>query len=161
VRRIIAAAFVVEIATIFTASADIIGRASIIDGDTIEIHGQRIRLHGIDAPEKGQPCFDASGKSWRCGPAAANALDELIGVSPVACREKDVDRYGRIVAICNVRGEDIEAWLVRNGHAMAYRKYSSDYIAAEQEAKNAKRGIWSGVMQPPWEWHKEQREAVR
>jgi endonuclease YncB( thermonuclease family) len=157
----LAASFLASISLAIPASADIVGRASVIDGDTIEIHGQRIRLHGIDAPEKGQPCFDASGKSWRCGPAAANALDEFVGVSPVACRERDVDRYGRIVATCTLRGEDIEAWLVRNGHAMAYRRYSSDYIGAEQDAKNAKVGIWSGVMQPPREWHKEQREAVR
>jgi endonuclease YncB( thermonuclease family) len=140
------------------ALADIIGRASVIDGDTIEIHGQRIRLHGIDAPEKGQPCFDASGKFYRCGPAAANALDEFIGISPVTCRERDADRYGRIVAACSVRGEDIEAWLVRNGHAMAYRRYSSEYIGAEQEARNAKRGIWAGTAQPPWEWRAERRQ---
>lgn len=140
--------------------ADIIGRPSVIDGDTIEIHGQRIRLHGIDAPEKGQPCFDASGKVYRCGHIAAMALDEFIGASPVTCRERDVDRYGRTVADCSVRGEDIELWLVRSGHAMAYRKYSSAYIAAEQEARNAKRGIWAGQVQPPWEWRKEQRGGL-
>jgi endonuclease YncB( thermonuclease family) len=142
------------------ASADIIGRASVIDGDTIEIRGQRIRLHGIDAPEKGQPCFDASGRPWRCGPAAANALDDLIGVSPVACHEHDVDRYGRTVAACAVRGEDIGEWLVRSGNAMAYRRYSGDYVPAEQEAKNAKRGIWAGTAQPPWEWRKERRGGL-
>jgi endonuclease YncB( thermonuclease family) len=142
------------------ALAEIIGRASVIDGDTIEIHGQRIRLHGIDAPEKGQPCFDASGKLYRCGQVAAMALDHFIGASPVNCRERDVDRYGRTVADCSVRGEDIELWLVRNGHAMAYRKYSSAYIGAEQEAKNAKRGIWAGQTQPPWEWRKEQRGGL-
>lgn len=158
-KRIISS--VLAAATISSAAfADIIGRASVIDGDTIEIHGQRIRLHGIDAPENGQPCFDASGKVYRCGQTAAAALDDFIGVSPVTCRERDVDRYGRIVATCAVRGEDIEAWLVRLGHAMAYRRYSSDYVAAEQEAKNAKRGIWSGSMQPPWEWRKEQRGGL-
>lgn len=141
--------------------ADIVGRASVIDGDTIEIHGQRIRLHGIDAPEKGQPCFDASGKVYRCGQIAAMALDEFIGASPVSCRERDVDRYGRTVADCRVRGEDIELWLVRSGHAFAYRRYSSDYIGAEQEAKNNRRGIWAGHTQAPREWRKERRNAVR
>nr|CCD32219.1 Nuclease (SNase domain protein) [Methylocystis sp. SC2] len=143
-----------------TASAVIVGRASVVDGDTIEIHGQRIRLHGIDAPEKGQPCFDNTGKPYRCGQQAAMTLDDFIGASPVQCRERDVDRYGRVVADCSVRGEDIELWLVRNGHAMAYRKYSSAYIAAEQEAKNAKRGIWAGQFQPPWEWRKDRRSGL-
>lgn len=141
------------------ALADIVGRASVIDGDTIEIHGQRIRLHGVDTPERGQPCYDASGQPYRCGQKAAVALDEFIGASPVHCRESDMDRYGRTVADCSVRGQDIELWLVRNGYAMAYRRYSSDYIGAEQEAKNAKRGIWQGYMQPPWDWRKERREG--
>lgn len=89
------------------------------------------------------------------------ALDEFIGASPVECRERDVDRYGRTVADCSVRGQDIELWLVRSGHAMAYRQYSTAYIAAEQEARNAKRGIWAGQIQPPWEWRKERRRAAQ
>jgi endonuclease YncB( thermonuclease family) len=142
------------------AFADIVGRASVVDGDTIEIHGQRIRLHGIDAPEKGQPCFDARGEHYRCGQIAAIALDAFIGASPVQCREREVDRYGRTVADCSVRGEDIELWLVKNGHAMAYRRYSGAYIGAEQEARNAKRGIWAGEAQPPWEWRHSRREGL-
>lgn len=141
--------------------ADVVGRASVIDGDTIEIHGQRIRLHGIDAPEKGQPCFDATNRPYRCGQKAAMALEEFIGQSPVTCQEKDVDRYGRNVASCRARGEDIELWLVRSGHAFAYRRYSSDYIGAEQDAKNNRRGIWAGYTQAPWEWRKERRSADR
>ncbi|ULO22982.1 thermonuclease family protein [Methylocystis sp. SB2] len=143
-----------------SALADIVGRASVIDGDTIEIHAQRIRLHGIDAPEKGQPCFDGADQPYNCGQRAAMALDEFIGQSPVSCRERDVDRYGRTVASCQVRGEDIELWLVRSGHAFAYRRYSSDYIGAEQEAKNAKRGLWAGSAQPPWEWRKDRRGGL-
>ncbi len=142
------------------AHADIVGRASVIDGDTIDIHGQRIRLHGVDAPEKGQPCHDAAGQAYRCGKNSARALDEFIGQSPVTCHERTTDRYGRTVADCSVRGEDIELWLVRNGHALAYRRYSSDYTGAEQEAKNNKRGIWSGSLTPPWEWRKAQRDGM-
>jgi endonuclease YncB( thermonuclease family) len=88
------------------------------------------------------------------------ALEGFIGASAVQCRERDVDRYGRTVADCSVRGEDIELWLVRSGHAMAYRKYSSAYIGAEQEAKNAKRGIWAGQDQPPWKWRKDRRGGL-
>jgi endonuclease YncB( thermonuclease family) len=141
--------------------ADIVGRASVIDGDTIEIHGQRIRLHGVDAPEKGQPCFDAANQPYRCGQKAAMALDEFVGQSPVSCREKDVDRYGRTVAACLGRGEEIAHWMVRSGHAFAYRRYSSDYIGAEQEARNNRRGVWSGDTQAPWEWRKEQRHSAQ
>lgn len=154
--------FFVSILALFVATvahAEISGRASVIDGDTLEIHGQRIRLHGIDAPEKGQPCFDAGGREYRCGTIAARALDQFIGDSTVTCRERTTDRYGRTVAACSVRGQDIEEWLVRNGYALAYRRYSSDYIGAEQEAKNNRRGVWSGSVTPPWDWRKAKREG--
>ena len=140
-------------------AAELAVRASVIDADIIEIHRQRIRLYGVDAPEKGQPCYDAPGRPYRCGVISARALDQYIGASQVTCHEKTTDRYGRTVADCTVRGEDIELWLVRNGYALAYRRYSSDYIGAEQEAKNNRRGIWSGTLTPPWEWRKQQRES--
>ncbi len=104
--------------------ADMTGQASVIDGDTIEIHGQRIRLHGIDAPESGQLCC-IDGKRWRCGEDAANVLADLIDRRPVTCQERDRDRYGRVVAVCRVAGEDLGAWLVGNGLALAYRRYST------------------------------------
>jgi endonuclease YncB( thermonuclease family) len=135
------------------APATITGRASIIDGDTLEIHGQRIRLHGIDAPESGQTCL-ADGERWRCGQKAAFALADFIGHSPVRCEEQGVDRYGRVIAACYVQGEDIERWMVLNGWALAYRRYSTDYVAEEQAAIEARRGLWRGEFIPPWEWRR-------
>jgi endonuclease YncB( thermonuclease family) len=136
------------------AHADQIGVASVIDADTIEIHGQRIRLHGIDAPEGGQVCLDAAGQKWRCGQRAALALQDLIGRRTVACDERDVDRYGRIVGRCLVDDLDINEWLVAQGLALAYRRYSRDYVAAEDDARAAGRGMWAGSFEPPWEWRR-------
>jgi len=127
------------------------GVASVIDGDTIEIHGQRIRLHGIDAPEASQLC-ELGGKPWRCGQASANALAEYIGRRTVRCESRDRDRYGRLVAACSVGGASISGWMVREGWAVAYRRYSQDFVADEAAAQAAKRGIWRSACVLPWEW---------
>ncbi len=118
------------------------GRASVIDGDTIEVRGRRIRLHGIDAPESGQTCH-RNGRPWQCGRDATAALDRFIGGRTVTCTELDVDRYGRSVARCTAGGQDVSAWLVRNGWAVAYRRFSEAYVGDEAEARAARRGIWS------------------
>jgi len=135
----------------------IVGRASVIDGDTIEIRGQRIRLFGIDAPEVGQACTDAKGASYRCGQRAAQALDYRISDSPVTCEPRAKDRYGRVVALCRAFGEDLSAWMVGLGWALAYREYSSQYVPAEEVAQRRKAGMWTGRFEAPWEWRAERR----
>lgn len=139
---------------------DLVGQATVIDGDTIEVQGQRIRFHGIDAPESSQSCADAAGNSYRCGQVAALALAERIARRTVSCDGRDVDRYGRIVAVCAAGGEDLNAWLVASGRAVAYRRYSMDYVPQETAARAAGLGLWAGTFAMPWDWRKKGSAAV-
>ncbi len=132
----------------------IAGVASVIDGDTIEIHGQRIRLFGIDAPEKGQRCTTKAQEIWRCGQKASLALSDRLGRKTVTCEERDWDRYGRMVAICLLGKEDISAWMVHEGLAVAFRKYSTAYVGYENQAREARAGMWAGHFEWPWDWRK-------
>lgn len=140
------------------AGTEIQGRASVTDGDTISIHGQSVRLYGIDAPESAQTCTRA-GKPWRCGQQAANALDAKIGDRPVRCASAGTDRYGRMLGRCRLGGEDLGAWMVRNGWALAFVRYSSDYVSEERAAERAHAGIWAGSFTPPWDWRAARRAA--
>ena len=126
------------------------GAASVIDGDTIAIHSGRIRLHGISAPETSQICM-RNQRRYRCGQEAAFALDDKIGSKVVTCEHRDTDRYGRMVAVCVAGGIDLGRWLVQQGHALAYRKYSLDYVRDEDAARVAKAGLWAGEFQNPAE----------
>ncbi|WP_424928292.1 thermonuclease family protein [Amaricoccus tamworthensis] len=131
----------------------IIGRASVQDGDSLEIRGQRIRLEGIDAPEYGQTC-DRDGKTERCGRIAASHLRSEIGWQPVQCASQGYDRYGRMLAYCYQDGTDLNEMMVRSGHAVAYRQYTRRYVSAETEARRAGRGIWATDFDMPWDWRR-------
>lgn len=134
-------------------AAEVTGRASVIDGDTIEIQDTRIRLHGMDAPESGQTCLLGQ-QTYRCGQKAAFALDELISGSTVSCLEKDIDRYGRMVAECFARSVNLNEAMVQNGWALAYREYSVDYVIDEEHARENKLGLWAGEFQAPWDYRR-------
>ena len=148
------------LALITSASAIAVpsGIARVIDGDTIDISGQRIRLHGIDTPEAKQTC-QREGVTWLCGAEATKTLRELINGSKVSCTERDKDRYGRIVAVCRAGGVNLNAAMVQSGMALAYRKYSDDYIGEEASAKAAGRGLWTGQFVRPWDWRRGKRLA--
>ena len=141
------------------ADAALTGTARIIDGDTLEVNGARVRLHGIDAPETAQNCRSGA-RVWSCGREVTRALSRRIGSRPVACKELDRDRYGRVVAVCSVGGEDLNGWMVAEGWAFAYRKYSMRYLAEEMAAKVAKRGVWRGDVVAPWDWRRGKRLAA-
>lgn len=143
-----------ETAPAATADGALSGTASVIDADTLELHSERIRLVGVDAPESGQTCRDAGGGLVRCGTIAANALDAWINRNPVTCLSEGRDRYQRILGRCFVRGQSMQDWLVRNGHAVAYRSYSTEFVPAELAAREAKAGIWAGEFVMPWDWRK-------
>lgn len=133
-------------------AAPLVGRATVVDGDTLDLGGVRVRLYGIDAPESSQTCTDARGQTYRCGAEAANRLAAFLGQRTVSCEVHDTDRYGRKVAVCSVGGQSVNEWLVGNGLAVAYVEYSREYVAAEQAARAAKMGIWAGTFQMPWEF---------
>lgn len=142
--------------------APIVGVASVIDGDTIEVHGQRIRFNGIDAPESRQYCEDANGFEYPCGRRSAAALDGFLAASrPIKCTFVSWDRYGRFVGACRrADGSDVEAWMVEHGQALDWPRYSHGAYAGQQaKAAAAKVGMWVGKFQAPWDWRAEHRDG--
>lgn len=130
----------------------IAGRARIVDGDTLDINGQRVRLWGVDAPERGQSC-DRAGAPGR---SATSALSRTIAGRDVSCHARDRDDYGRVVAACSVGGVDLGQRLVSEGWAWDYRQYSRGrYARAEADARDAERGVWALGCDPAWEWRRQ------
>ena len=146
------------IATLLATSSpawavDLTGQASVIDGNTIEIHGTRIRLWGIDAPETTQLCRGEDSLQYQCGAKAANDLDAFIARRPVSCTPISVDQYGRTVATCTVEATDVGEWLVSNGLALDWPNYSKGmYDKIQRDAERAGRGMWSGSYVQPWQY---------
>jgi endonuclease YncB( thermonuclease family) len=142
--------------TNFANSKTILGKAKIIDGDTIHIKSNKIRLHGIDAPETKQTC-KIDNQDWYCGKQSTKELKNLIKNQKVECNVNDVDRYNRYVAICYVNEININQWMVKNGWAIAYRYYSEDYVLEEKYANDKKLGIWKSEFIEPYAYRKKQK----
>lgn len=137
----------------------IIGPARVVDGDTIDIAGTRIRLEGIDAPEASQTCERRDGSKWPCGRAAAKALTELVG-SEVECARHGTDKYDRMLGLCSANGQDINRAMVKSGLAWAFVKYSTRYTAEEGAARANLSGIWQGKAEAPWNFRQHRWQAA-
>ena len=157
--RDLATAFSVILAAAVAAAAlqtvnqqSMAGRAQVIDGDTLRLDDRRIRLYGIDAPERDQICHDASGAARRCGRLAADHLTMLVGGRAISCTGSDDDRYGRVLGICRKGGDEagrsINETMVADGWALAY----GSYRAAERRARAQGRGLWAFTFDRPQDW---------
>lgn len=140
---------------LFSSSAgavDVNGDARILDGDTVAIQQTKIRLEGVDAPETNQICLNSQGARWACGVEARDQLTRHIAGRPVSCVSSGEDAYHRTLATCFVGREDLNAWLVREGWALAFIRYSDKYSVDEEDARKARRGLWAGAFIAPWDW---------
>ena len=138
------------------------GFAKVVDGDTIKINSKKIRVYGIDAPEKKQKCkktyltisFMSFTKDYMCGEVSTQNLIKKINNQKLNCNIIDVDRYKRLIGECFKRNINLNSWMVSNGYAVAYRKYSKKYVSDEINAKNNKLGIWQGKFEMPWDYRR-------
>lgn len=142
-----------SLAAVPAATETVSGQVKVIDGDSLEVAGRRVRLFGIDAPEATQKC-DRSGESWACGAASAEELKGLIGTDSVTCEGSERDVYGRLLAVCRVAGVDINRTMVAGGWATAFRRYSEDYVADETRARAARLGLWGSNFMAPEDYRR-------
>ena len=135
-----------------TRAEDLIGVPRIVDGDTVEISGVKVRLESIDAPEKDQLCLDDKSQPRECGKEVLYQLDKKSAGRSWTCRVSGQDRFHRSLASCYIDGEDIQRWMVRSGLALSFTRYSHNYDADEAAAREARAGLWSGAFIAPWDW---------
>ena len=134
-----------------------LGDFRVVDGDTIHKGSKKFRLEGIDAPESSQSCL-YQGQTWFCGREATSALEKNIeAAKTIKCEGNEKDGYGRVIAICYADKQDLNAWMVKNGWALAYVKYSKKYLKEQQYAKKKGLGIWKGQFVVPWDWRRGKR----
>ena len=132
----------------------------VVDGDTIYLNGEKIRFIGIDTPELKQACIK-EGFIDPCGVTAKENLNKKISDNKVECIREGKDRYKRTLAECFVNDESLSSYLVRNGYAFAYRKYSKKFIPDEDYAKANKIGLWSMNFDYPWDYRKKRCSVIK
>lgn len=125
-----------------------------VDGDSLWVGRDEVRLKGIDAPEGRQSCT-RDGAAWACGDAARDQLRNLIGKDVVSCRVEERDQHGRLLAYCAAGGRDLNRGMVSSGMAVAY----GGYVREEGEAKASKRGLWASEFTRPRNWRDEHRSG--
>ena len=152
ITRLVSVTTVCVFASTAALATEITAIPRILDADTIAAGADRIRLSGVDAPESDQICLDARGYTWNCGVEARDRLEKFGSSRPWTCRVTGSDSYGRYIGVCRVNGEDVSRWLVRNGWALAFRRYSSEYLPDEETARSERIGLWAGAFIAPWEW---------
>jgi len=158
--KTIAIAFAGLLTCSFAQAADLSGVPRIVDGDTLAIGSTTGRLEGIDAPETEQVCLNANGVHWACGIDARDQLVAHIAGREINCTSSGLDVYRRTLAICHLAGEDLNGWLVQQGWALAYVKYSSTYRQVEEDARANLRGLWQGAFIAPWDWRHRNNKTV-
>jgi endonuclease YncB( thermonuclease family) len=144
----------------FAQAADLSGVPRVVDGDTLTIGTAKVRLEGIDAPETDQVCLNAAETHWTCGIDARDKLAAYIAGQAINCTSNGTDVYKRTLAICSLKNEDLNAWMVQQGWALAYVRYSSRYLKVEQEARANQRGLWQGAFIAPWDWRHRNTKTV-
>ena len=157
--------FIFLLSTKASSIEKIEGVPSVTDGDTIKINGNKIRLFGIDAPEVKQSCkkpyisfsFYSLYKKYNCGVISTEKLRDKISNKKISCLISNKDRYGRFIGECFYKKLNLNSWMVKNGYAVAYLKYSKKFVAQENQAKKNKLGIWQGPFINPWEWRKKNK----
>ena len=158
--KLILAAALIFMASELAIAENIRGRSRVVDGDTIIVRKTRIWLYGIDAPEYNQKCR-VDDRPWSCGISAKAVLKQAIGTKRVTCSTKQIDNSkssdnrGKVLAVCRVGKLNLNEWMVKKGWAIAFRRHGADYVAAEQSAKQKRRGVWIGTFIEPSEWRRQ------
>ncbi len=141
----------------FGFSSRMDGRVVVVDGDSLRLNGEKIRLTGIDAPELGQSCQLANGKTYNCRHKARAYLVKLIARRQVSCDRRAVDQYDRDLSVCRIGETNLNLAMIRAGWAVSYLNFSLEYARAEQQAKQAKKGLWQGYFVEPHQWRIENK----